>query len=446
MHQPDAPTAVIDRLARRAPLLWANPGRKPAAALAGNLPFNAADVMAAAARFARLAPLLAGLFPELEASRGIIESRLAPAPRLAEILARVMGCKLPGNLLVKCDHELPVAGSVKARGGFHAVLKLAEDLASAAGLYAPDGGDPSRLAAPEVRRLFASQCLTVGSTGNLGLSIGLMGRALGFPVTVHMSAEAKAWKKARLKSLGARVVEHAADFGAAVAEARAQAAKDPACHFIDDESDPDLFLGYAAALPHLIQQLKDLGLAGRPVLLFLPCGVGGAPGGISLAARLLMGDAAHPFFAEPAAVPSFLLGLVSGRLSAVSIYDIGLDVRTEADGLAVARPSRLVAPLAGELIDGCFTAGEDELLWGLHALNEAENLAVEPSAAAGVLGPVRLLAGPEGRALWQRLAAAEDLSDPVFIVWSTGGKLLPVEARRDYLDKGRAAAARLGLP
>src|SRR5690606_18086859 len=97
----------------------------------------------------------------------------------------------------KCDHALKATGSIKARGGVYEVVQHAESVALAHGLIG-QGDDLSSLAGPEARALFSTRRLLVGSTGNLGFSVGLAGRRLGFEVEVHMSRDAKEWKKARL--------------------------------------------------------------------------------------------------------------------------------------------------------------------------------------------------------------------------------------------------------
>ena len=104
------------------PQLWLNPNRGAHCVVPGvadGVPLGPADMQGAQDRFGRFAPVLETLFPELAESQGRIESALMPVPHMQQALG------LPpenGRLWVKADHSLPVAGSIKARGGFHEVL------------------------------------------------------------------------------------------------------------------------------------------------------------------------------------------------------------------------------------------------------------------------------------------------------------------------------------
>jgi D-serine dehydratase len=217
--------------------------------------------------------LAGALFPELQASGGRIESALLHVPQMQQAL------ELPeqlGRLWLKADHSLPVAGSIKARGGVHEVLEYAEQIALQHGLLAD--GDYLQLASDAARAVFARYQVAVGSTGNLGLSIGVMASGLGFKATVHMSADAKEWKKQRLRARGVQVVEHAGDYAQAVAAGRALADQDAHCHFVDDEHSLSLLpLCGGGSAPGRATCRARLPDETHPLFVYIPCGVGARP-------------------------------------------------------------------------------------------------------------------------------------------------------------------------
>lgn len=401
-----------------------------------------------AQRFARFAPLMALLFDSVAAHSGVIESPLLPVPQLQ----RALGLSSDhGALYVKADHQLPIAGSVKARGGTHEVIEFAERLALQHRLITPEG-DYRALASPQARALFGQYTVAVGSTGNLGLAIGTMAAALGFRAEVHMSADAKDWKKRRLRGLGVHVVEHPGDYASAVAAGRRNAADHPKCHFVDDEHSTSLFLGYANAASHLAQQLHASGRvvdAEHPLFVYLPCGVGGAPGGIAYGLHLTYGRHVHCIFAEPTASPCFLMQLLadSDALPTAShnpsVYDIGLDNRTEADGLAVPQASLLAAAVAGPQVAGVYTVADDTLFQHLYVAQTTEGLRIEPSAAAGFSGPRMLLGTNQGRHyLASQGIGPEALQQATHIAWLTGGMLVPDAEYQAFVERGKSLEKR----
>ena len=174
-----------------------------------------ADIADAERRLRKFAPYIKKCFPETAEDGGLIESPLKEIGAMKKALEETYDAEIPGRLLLKMDSHLPIAGSVKARGGIYEVLKHAEDLALEAGMITEDD-NYERFADDDMKEFFGKHTVQVGSTGNLGLSIGIMSAFLGFKVKVHMSADARQWKKDMLRSKGVEVIEYEEDYSKAV--------------------------------------------------------------------------------------------------------------------------------------------------------------------------------------------------------------------------------------
>ena len=170
--------------------------------------------------------------------------------------------------------------------------------------------------------------------------------------------------------------------------------------------------------------------AEHSLFVYSPCGVGGSPGGTAFGLKQIYGDNVHCFFVEPTHSPAVLTGLVTGEMSNISVQDIGIDNKTEADGLAVGRPSNFATNVSGHLVSGIYTIEDDRLFTLLAQLMDTEKIFLEPSATAGLIGP-QMVAKTD-------YAAKNNLKmeNATHIVWATGGNLVPVEERKMFYERG----------
>lgn len=392
------------------------------------------DVKDASDRLARFAPYLCKAFPETAVTKGIIESEVVAIPNMRAALESRYQHKITGSLFLKKDSHLPISGSIKARGGVYEVLTHAEKLAIENGLLT-EKDDYTKLFSERFTQFFSRYSIAVGSTGNLGLSIGIISAKLGFKVSVHMSSDAREWKKQKLRSHGVNVIEYQQDYSVAVEKGRKAAESDPNCFFIDDENSKTLFLGYAVAGERLKKQFTEMNIKvdkQHPLFVYLPCGVGGGPGGVAFGLKLAFGDDVHCIFAEPTHSPCMFLGVYTGLHDHISVQDIGIDNITAADGLAVGRPSGFVGRAMERLIDGYYTINDQEMYDLLGLLNQQQHIQLEPSALAGMLG---LLHVEKNSTYLERIKVSpEILTNATHLVWATGGGMVPEEEMGKYLS------------
>ncbi|HIX01554.1 MAG TPA: D-serine ammonia-lyase [Candidatus Ligilactobacillus excrementigallinarum] len=416
------------------PTFWPNPDRVPENEIWEHEKFGLKDIEAAEADLERYAPLIAKIFPETAATDGIIESKLE---KLDKMQAKIEeNHEFHGQLYMKMDSDLPVAGSIKARGGIYEVLKHAEDIALQEGLLKSKEDDYTKLATPAAKELFSQYKVQVGSTGNLGISIGITAAALGFHAIVHMSYDAKEWKKELLRQKGAEVKEYDTDFNIALKKGRAESDADPKSYFVDDVKSTTLFLGYATSAIRVKKQFENRGIQidkDHPIFVYSPAGVGGSSGGTAFGMKAVFGEAAHVFLIQPTHCPSIPLGMVTGLNNDVSVQDIGIDGKTEADGLACPSPSVFSGDFMKPMLDGIFTVDDAALFDYLRDLHDSEGFTIEPSSCASFEGPVKLFEDPFAKEYMKQTGLDKVEDQITHLTWATGGSMVPEEINQQNL-------------
>ena len=425
---------TVEKIAGKKEFVWINPNEIDYSEYEKALPISDEELKDAEERLVRFAPFIKKVFPETAGTNGIIESPLEPIFAMQKKLEEKYQVNIPGKLYLKMDSHLPVAGSIKARGGVYEVLKHAEELAMEAGMISIND-DYSILADEKFKKFFSGFKVQVGSTGNLGLSIGITSAALGFEVIVHMSADAKQWKKDMLRSKGVTVIEYADDYGKAVEEGRKNSDADPKSYFVDDEKSMNLFLGYTVAASRMKKQLDEKGIVideEHPLLVYIPCGVGGAPGGVAYGLKRIFKENAYIFFVEPTLAPCMVLGMATELYENICVRDIGIYGLTHADGLAVGRASGLVSHLMDPILSGIFTLEDYKLYDYLRCLDKSESKRIEPSSCAAFEGPVTLMKYESSKKYIEE-KIGKNIENAYHICWATGGRMVPQEDMEKFL-------------
>lgn len=426
---------LLKRISAQEEVVWINEDLENAKTALQKLDITMEDMEDAQARLARFAPFIQKCFPETQPQNGLIESPLTEIENMKKQLEKEYNISIAGRIFLKQDSHLAISGSVKARGGIYEVLKHAEDLALEHGKVKKTD-DYSIFASDEMKKFFSQFKIQVGSTGNLGMSIGIMSAALGFHVIVHMSADAKQWKKDLLRQRGAVVIEYDDDYSKAVEEGRKESDADPNSYFVDDENSITLFLGYAVAAKRLQTQFEQKGIVvdeNHPLFVYIPCGVGGAPGGITFGLKQLFGDNVHVFFVETTPAPCMLLGMASGMQNKVCVQDFGLSGQTHADGLAVGRPSGFVGGVMTHLLSGEMTLQDKRIYDFMRDIVNSENIFLEPSACACFMGIVDCFKTEEMKQYIKNHHLENKMEQAIHIPWATGGSLVPENIRQEYM-------------
>jgi len=264
--------------------------------------------------------------------------------------------RLGVDVIVKVETANPIR-SFKGRGTWVALRALAN-----AGSIGPDR---------------AAVC---ASAGNFGQGVAFAARAIGVPAIVFASRQANRAKVARMRDLGAEVIEVGEDFDDARTASEAHVASGGG-HLLVDGEDQRISAGAAT----LALELTDAVVAGglpAPAVIAVPVGNGALINGVGSWLRAeAPGCRVVGIQAEGAA--AMTLSWRAGR-------PIDTDaVATAADGIA----SRVSIPIAVELmigrVDEMRLVSEDELAVTQRELTDALGITVERAAAASWAGLIR---------------------------------------------------------
>jgi threonine dehydratase len=224
--------------------------------------------------------------------------------------------------------------------------------------------------------------VVVSSAGNFGQGVAYAARALGVSAVVFTSTKANRAKVARMRALGATVIEGGEDFDDARGASEAYAAKHDGELLVDGD-DPRISTG-AATLALELTDAIDAGWLVRLAVAAVPVGNG----------ALINGVGAWLRHASPA---TRVVGIQAEAANAMTLsFEAGRPIDTAsaatyADGIA----SRVAIPRAVELmtgrVDEMRTVGEAALHDAQAELTEALGITVEGAAAASWAG---LLAAP----------------------------------------------------
>jgi threonine dehydratase len=238
-------------------------------------------------------------------------------------------------------------------------------------------------------RIGADRPVVCVSAGNFGQGVAYAARALAIPAVVFCSTRANRGKVARMRALGAEVIEHGEDFDAARGASETYAAEHGAELLVDGD-DPRISTG-AATLALEVTDAVDAGDLPSPAVAVIPVGNGALINGVGSWFRA----------ASPA---TRIVGVQAEVADAMTrSWRAGRPIDTDsaatyADGIA----SRIAIPRAVELlagrVDDMLTVSEAALHEAQAELTEELGITVEGAAAASWAG-LLALERPAGPAL-----------------------------------------------
>jgi len=260
--------------------------------------------------------------------------------------------------------RLVSAESIAQRSGARVHLKIESDLPT--GSFKPRGALNALLTTATQRPVPG---VVAASTGNHGAAVAYAARIAKVGATIFLPENPNPVKRARIVSLGAKVIERGAMAGSAASEGAAEFARDHGHYFLDDASDPLVPLGTATIAAEICDEIP------RPDVIFVPMGDTALIRGVAAEAKRR-----HPGVrivgVQAEQAPAYVRSWQQGRVVVSEACD------TIADGLASLHPLEANVSAIRELVDEVRLVSEPELLDAIRILLLDEHVVAEAAGAA----------------------------------------------------------------
>ena len=286
--------------------------------------------------------------------RDVLDARRRIAPYLDETPFRrypQLGELTGAELFVKHENFQPT-GAFKVRGGINLVQRLSPE-ETTAGVFA-------------------------ASTGNHGQSVAYAASLFGVASTIFVPLGANPVKVASMRSLGATVIEHGADFDEA-RERCSEVAAERGARYIHSGNEPMLIAGVATATLELLQREPSIDA------IVVPVGGGSGAAGACIAAKAIDSRITVVGVQSEAAPAAYRAW--RDRTPATD------EMHTFAEGLQTRVSFDLPQRIMVDHLDDFVLVSDDQLRDATRRMLEITRTLVEPAGAAPLAA---VLKQPEG--------------------------------------------------
>jgi threonine dehydratase len=309
-------------------------------------------------------------FQDILAARNIIRRYLAPTPLYNyPALDPAVGAQL----YIKHENYQPI-GAFKVRGGVNFMAHL---------------DDETR-----------GRGVVSASTGNHGQSIAYAAQLFGVRAVIVVPEGANPVKVNAMRSYGAEVVFHGADFEACKRHCRTLEEQE-GLRFVSSGDEPLLIAGVATHTLEVLEERPDI------ETLIVPIGGGSGVAGASLVAKAV-NPAIRVIAVQAAGAPAAFLAWQARAWRTAEIH-------TFAAGLATGEPFMMPQQILWEKLDDFVLVEDRDLLVSMRLLLERAKTLAEPAGAAALAAAIQL---------------REQLAGQKVALILSGGNVSPAELRQ----------------